>query len=110
MDFIKRFVCLESALDLKGKNIIVVDDQYTTGATAMSHVDMLLEAGVRNILFVALFYLTEEVPVEKMCPRCGKPTRIKYQKRDGKPFYSCVPPAYNGTGCGWMGNMTNGRN
>jgi len=110
MGFIKRFVRLESALDLKGKNIIVVDDQYTTGATAMSHVDMLLEAGVRNILFVALFYLTEEVPVEKMCPRCGKPTRIKYQKTDGKPFYSCVPPAYNGTGCGWMGNMTNGRN
>lgn len=48
MDFIKRFVCLESALDLKGKNIIVVDDQYTTGATAMSHVDMLLE-GIRPV-------------------------------------------------------------
>lgn len=110
MGFIKRFVHLESDVDLKGKNVIVVDDQYTTGATALSHVDMLLEAGVQNILFVALFYLTEEVPVEKTCPRCGKPTRIKYRKRDGAPFYSCVPPAYNGTGCGWMGSMTNGRN
>lgn len=102
MGFIKRFVRLECALDLKGKNIIVVDDQYTTGATAMSHVDMLLEAGVNNILFVALFYLTEETPIEKVCPVCGKITRIKYRKRDGRPFYSCVKPEYNGEGCGWM--------
>ena len=102
MGFIKRFVRLESALDLKGKNVIVVDDQYTTGATAMSHVDMLLEAGVRNIFFIALFYLTEETPIEKVCPDCGKITRIKYRKRDGKPFYSCVKPEYNGEGCGWM--------
>lgn len=110
MGFIKRFVRLENDVDLRGKNVIVIDDQYTTGATAMSHVDMLLEAGVRNILFVALFYLTEEVAIEKACPRCGKTTRIKYRKRDGAPFYNCVPPEYNGTGCGWMGNMPNGRN
>lgn len=110
MDFIRRFVRLESDLELQGKSVIVVDDQYTTGATAVSHVDMLLEAGVKNILFVALFYLTEEVPVEKICPRCGKTARIKYRKRDGAPFYNCVPPDYNGTGCGWMGNITDGRN
>jgi hypothetical protein len=109
MDFIKRFVRLDSKLNLTGRNVIVIDDQYTTGATAMSHVDMLLEAGVRNILFVALFFLTEEVPVEKICPRCSKTTRIKYRKRDGVPFYNCVPPEYNGTGCGWMGNIANGR-
>lgn len=109
MGFIKRFVRLDSDIDLMGKNVIVIDDQFTTGATAMSHVDMLLEAGVQNILFVALFYLTEEVPVEKNCPRCGKTARIKYRKRDGVPFYNCVPPEYNGTGCGWMGNITDGR-
>jgi hypothetical protein len=102
MAFIKRFVRLKSDADLKGKNVVVIDDQYTTGATAMSHVDMLLEAGVRNILFVALFYLTEEVPGEKVCPQCGKAARIKYRKIDGKPFYSCVKPEYNGDGCGWM--------
>ncbi|SHF02041.1 hypothetical protein SAMN05444279_11463 [Ruegeria intermedia] len=110
MGFIKRFVRLESEIDLRGKSVIVVDDQFTTGATAMSHVDMLLEAGVRNVLFLALFYLTNEVPVEKSCPRCGKIARIKYRKRDGSPFYNCVPPEYNGNGCGWMGNITNVRN
>lgn len=108
MDFIKRFVDLDRRAELQDKNVIVVDDQYTTGATAMSHVDMLLDAGVRNILFVALFYLTEEVPIEKTCPRCGKTTRIKYRKRDGSPFYSCVAPEYNGNGCGWLGNISNG--
>lgn len=102
MDFIKRFVRMENNADLRGKNVIVIDDQYTTGATAMSHVDMLLEAGVRNVLFVALFYLTEDVPIEKVCPQCGKIARIKYRKRDGVPFYSCVKPEYNGNGCGWM--------
>ncbi len=109
MRFIKDFVCLKSDADLKGKNVIVVDDQYTTGATAMSHIGMLIEAGVENILFVTLFYLTEEVPAEKICPECGKPVRIKYRKRDGEPFYSCVPPQYNGTGCGWMGDISNAR-
>lgn len=108
MGFIKRFVRMKNNADMRGKNVIVIDDQYTTGATAMSHVDMLLDAGVRNVLFVALFYLTEEVPIEKACPRCGKTTRIKYRKRDGAPFYNCVPPDYNGTGCGWMGNISNG--
>ncbi len=108
MEFIKRFVSLTGQVELRDKNVVIVDDQYTTGATAMSHIEMLLDAGVRNVLFVALFYLTEEVPIEKTCPRCGKPTRIKYRKRDGAPFYNCVPPDYNGTGCGWMGNLTNG--
>lgn len=110
MDFINRFVRLASHEALKEKNVIVMDDQYTTGATAMSHIEMLLEAGVRNVLFVALFYLTDEVPVAKICPKCGRQTRIKYQKRDSTPFYSCVPPAYNGIGCGWMGYMSNGTN
>ncbi len=106
--FIKRFVRLESEADLKGKNVIVIDDQYTTGATAMLHVEMLIEEGVQNILFVALFYLANDVPVKKICPQCGKRVRIKYRKRDGGPFYSCVPPKYNGTGCGWMGDISNG--
>jgi phosphoglycolate phosphatase-like HAD superfamily hydrolase len=105
MEFIKRFARLECHADLTGKSVVVVDDQYTTGATAMSHVNMLLEAGAKNILFVALFYLTKEVPIEKLCPQCGKTTRIKHRKRDGAPFYNCVPPDYNGTGCGWMGNI-----
>lgn len=105
MDFLKRFVRMENDADLAGKSIIVIDDQFTTGATAMSHTHMLLDAGVKNILFVALFYLTEEVAVEKICPSCGEVVRIKYRKRDGMPFYNCVPPSYNGTGCGWMGNV-----
>jgi FMN phosphatase YigB (HAD superfamily) len=106
--FIKKFVRLDSRADLTDKNVIVIDDQYTTGATAMSHVDLLLDAGVRNVLFLALFYLADEVPTEKTCPNCGKPMSIKYNKRDGSTFYSCVPPTYNGNGCGERVNIAHG--
>lgn len=108
-DFIKRFVRLAGDVNLSGKNIIIIDDQYTTGATAMTHVDMLIYAGVKNILFVALFYLVDEVAIEKVCPRCGKNVRVKYGPNRSQ-FYSCVPQKFGGNGCGWTENISNGRN
>lgn len=107
IEFINRFVRLDSQAELQDKNIIIIDDQYTTGATAMAHIEMLLQAGVRNVLFLALFYLADDVPTQKTCPRCGKPTRIKYGP-NGSSFYSCAPPKYGGTGCGWTENIANG--
>ncbi|WP_172330336.1 hypothetical protein [Mangrovicoccus sp. HB161399] len=105
--FVRQFVRLDPAANLHGKSVIVFDDQYTTGATAVAHADMLLEAGARNVLFVALFFLVNDVPIERSCPRCGKAgtVRIRYRKKDGGAFYSCVPPEYRGKGCGWVGNI-----
>ena len=98
MRLIEQFVHLESDANLEGKNVIVIDDQYTTGATAASHIGMLRKKGVQNILFIVLFYLTDKVSPEKICPKCGNIVQIKYHKRDGTPFYNCLPPDYNGTG------------
>jgi len=103
--FVDEFVSVISDVDLKGKNVIVLDDQYTTGATADCLSAKLIDAGARSILFVALFYLADDVGPDVKCPRCGKDAKIKLRKSDGGRFYSCPPPEYGGSGCGWMKNL-----
>lgn len=96
---------LNLEFDLKGKNIIVLDDQLTTGATAFEIRRKLEENGVGNILFISLFYMSLQVLDDKICPRCGKPLVIKTNRRLGTKFYSCQPPQYGGTGCGYIENI-----
>ena len=94
---------LESAL--KGKNIIVLDDQLTTGATAFEIRKKLEEKEVGNILFITLFYISLQVLDDKICPKCGKPLVIKTNRKLGSKFYSCQSPQYGGTGCGYIENI-----
>lgn len=92
----------QTALSLSGKNIIVLDDQLTTAATAWHVIKKLKEKGARNILFVAMFQMTLSVNNGVICPRCGKPMLIKIRRIDGHRFYSCTPPEYRGDGCGYI--------
>lgn len=94
---------LESTL--KRKNIIVLDDQLTTGATAFEIRKKLEEKDVGNILFITLFYMSLQVLDDKICPRCGKPLAIKTNRKFGTKFYSCQLPQYGGTGCGYIENI-----
>jgi phosphoglycolate phosphatase-like HAD superfamily hydrolase len=103
-EFISKYISLIEGIDLKDKSIIIIDDQFTSSATAFEISTQLRSKGVKNILFVALFYLI--LPVfSKSCPKCSKPLKIKIKKIDGKKFYSCVPPDYGGTGCGYNENI-----
>lgn len=109
-DFIKKYLSIIPDLDLNNKNIIVIDDQFTSSATAHEIAFQLRNKGAKNILFIALFYLI--LPIEsKNCPNlvggmlCGKPLKIKIKKSDGKKFYSCMPPTYGGNGCGYIENI-----
>ena len=103
LDFANNFLLVQTELSLNGKNVIVIDDNYTTGATANALSEKLLNEGVQNILFLCLFYLANDVAPEKYCPLCGKLLKFKYRRRDGRPFLSCTPFRYGGTGCGdWM--------
>lgn len=90
----------DDILDIRGKNIIVIDDQLTTGATAWYVIRELKEKGAKNILFIALFQMILPVESNVFCPSCGKPMRIKIRRNDGHKFYSCVPPKFGGEGCG----------
>lgn len=103
-EFIGKHIHISENIDLKDKSIIVIDDQFTTSATAYEISNQLRSAGVKNILFIALFYLT--LPVNsKTCSRCGKPMSIKIRKKDGNKFYSCTPPQFRGEGCGHIENI-----
>ena len=93
--FIAKFLTTKQEFDLKDKNIIVIDDQFTSSATAYEIVNQLKSRGAKNILFIALFYLI--LPIHsKKCPRCDSDMRISIRKEDGTKFYNCP---YK-TGCG----------
>lgn len=92
----------QTPISLTGKNVIVLDDQLTTGATAWYVIRKLKEKGVRNVLFIAMFQMVLPVNNDVMCPRCGQPMLIKMKRSDGHRFYSCTPPQYGGNGCGFI--------
>ena len=90
-EFISQNLFIRNGIDVNRKNIIVLDDQLTSSATAYEVATQLRNKGAINILFVALFYLI--LPIEsKSCPNtfnghaCGKPLKIKLRKSDGNKF------------------------
>lgn len=86
--------------NINGKNIIVIDDQLTTSATAWYIIHKLKAKGAKNILFIALFQMALPVESDVVCPVCGKTMQIKIRHNDGVKFYSCTPPKFGGDGCG----------
>ena len=103
--FIREHLSVSQDVDVVGKNIIIIDDQLTTGATAFEIRKKLESLNVGNILFIALFYMILEVKDDRTCPRCGKPMSIKTNRREGNKFYSCVGVQYGGDGCGYIENI-----
>lgn len=105
-NFISKELKIIDGIVLKDKSVIVIDDQFTSSATANEISQQLRKKGVKNILFVSLFYLI--LPIEsKVCPKCGKHLKIKIRKKDGAKFYSCLPPEFRGNGCGYIENIAN---
>jgi hypothetical protein len=95
VNFDFKYLFTLDTVDLEGKSIIIIDDQFTSSATAYEIATQLRSKGVKNILFIALFYLI--LPIHsKTCPRCNSNMRISIRKEDGVKFYNCP---YN-TGCG----------
>ena len=99
-DFVIQNIDIDTNIDLKGKNIIIIDDQFTTGGTAFAICQKLIDRGARNLLFLSLFYLVTTVESERACPHCGTKLQVKINRKNGNKFYSCVAPQYGGTGCG----------
>lgn len=99
---------IEQPISIQGKNIIVLDDQLTTGATAWHVIHKLKEKKAKNILFIAMFQMILAVNNNNViCPICGKPMIMKIRRSDGHKFYSCTPPEYRGDGCGFIIDIQN---
>lgn len=98
--FVEQHISLSNHTILDCKNIIILDDQFTTGATAHSICKNFIEKGVKNIIFVTLFYLITTVESERACPHCGIKLQVKVNRNKGTRFLSCVPQKYGGKGCG----------
>ena len=104
--FIRSHLCIKNTdVSLERKNIIVLDDQLTTGATAFEIRKKLEYQNVGNILIVTLFYMSLLVLDDKVCPECGKPLVIKTNRKKGTKFYSYQPPQFGGDGCGYIENI-----
>ena len=98
----------EQTIKLQNKNIVVLDDQLTTGATAWYVIHELKKRGAKNVLFIAMFQMILAVNNnDVLCPRCGKPMILKIRRSDGHRFYSCTPPQYRGDGCGYILDIPN---
>ena len=103
--FIRENLHLNPEYNLAGKNIKIIADQQTTGATAFEIWKKLEERSIGNIVFVTLFYMILEVKDDKVCPICGKPLSIKINRKKGTKFYSCQPAQFGGEGCGYIENI-----
>ena len=99
-EFLNQYLQITDDIDLTGKNIIVIDDQLTTGATAFYAIKALKARGAHNIMIITLFQMIMQVTSGMVCPKCGKEMVIKIRRNDGHKFYSCTPPQYGGDGCG----------
>ena len=105
-DFVRQNLTLCDGIDIREKSLIILDDQYTTGATADAVIEKLRNKGADNILFIALFHLITPVNNSRFCPECltngvNKQLQLKINRQTGEKFYSCVSPQYKGYGCGY---------
>lgn len=82
--------------DLAGKNIVILDDVVSTGATLRECIRELKKAGAANIYIVVLainqikgvYWSSNEAGVK--CPLCSSRMRLLINSRQKSFFYSCA--------------------
>lgn len=79
--------------DIKGKNIIIIDDVYSTGSTIEEAIKTLYENGANKVLAVllAVNQMTESNIEYKnlKCKLCGNEMKLRINKKD-ELFFGCT--------------------
>ena len=81
--------------DLNGKNVVIIDDIVTTGATIKECIKKLKQCGADNVYIVALgvnqkkgTYWSSTVP-QVSCQECGEKMNLFINSMNKQFFYSC---------------------
>ena len=79
--------------DIFGKNIIIIDDVYSTGSTMMEAIKTLYEKGANKVIAITLAVnqMTESyLKYQNLsCPYCEKPMILRANNQTGKLFFGC---------------------
>lgn len=82
----------EMAVRLRGRDVYLVEDVITTGATIQACAQLLRQQGARAVHVIALAR-THDLQRNRTtvkCPECREGIlRLQYRRRDNKPFYGC---------------------
>lgn len=81
--------------DLNGKNVVIIDDIVTTGATIKECIKELKKCGADNVYIVAMgvnqkkgtYWSSAEPRVS--CPACGEKMKLFINSSNKQFFYSC---------------------
>lgn len=81
------------ALDVQGKNIIIIDDVYSTGSTIAEAIRTLYGNGANKVtaILLAVNQMTESfLEYQNLtCPICGNEMTLRMNNHNGKLFFGC---------------------
>lgn len=80
--------------DVKDKNIIIIDDVFSSGSTMFEAMRTLYQAGAKKVIAVllAVNQLTESSSMSYKnlsCPYCGSPMELRMNSKNGQMFFGC---------------------